>query len=197
MDGNIRYNLILKQNRSGIDWLQLFHRRRYISYVFQPLQKHSLMLEQLGVDGMSSDESGDENDQHEYQILAPLWRAAEVSPWLRMFDTVHNILRIAGDPKALQGAFPHRRIWTARKSKKKNFVAGLPRNTYDQTWVAKEQLSQYFLHPSPEHYDFSHQPDIIQYVYSLLTLFLNDFDSDWHFTMVIDYNTCNFIFGLN
>jgi hypothetical protein len=123
------------------------------------------MLEQLGVDGMSSDESGDDEDQHEYKILAPLWRAQEVAPWLRVFDTIHNILRTVGDPQALRGSFPHRRILTSKKSENKKFVAGLPHNVYNQTWAAKEQLTQYILHPSPNAYDFSHQPNIIQYVY--------------------------------
>ena len=91
------------------------------------------MLEQLGVDGMSSDESGDKDDQHEYQILKLLWRAPEVAPWLQMFDTIHNILRTTGEPRSLQGAFPHCRLLATKKSKNKKFLAGLPYNTYDQT----------------------------------------------------------------
>ncbi|KAK6997501.1 hypothetical protein R3P38DRAFT_2562009 [Favolaschia claudopus] len=143
-------------------FIQLFHRRRYISYAFPPLQKHATMLEQMGIDGMSSDESGDEEDQHEYKILAPQWRATEVAAWLRMFDTIHNILRTTGNSKTAQGAFPHRRIFTANKSKSKKFVSGLPHNTYNQDWVNKEQCSQYVLHPTPIPYDFNHDPNIIQ-----------------------------------
>ncbi|KAJ7185965.1 hypothetical protein C8R46DRAFT_881283 [Mycena filopes] len=152
--------------------LILFHRRRYTSYVFPPLQRHTAMLEQLGVDGMSSDESGDEDHRLEYKILAPVWRASEVAPWIRVFDTVHNILRIAGDPQTamLQGAFPHRRILGHRKSSSKKFVPGLPQNLYDQDWVAREQLTQYVLYPSPDAYDFTHQPDVIQFVPLLLEL---------------------------
>ncbi|KAF8154394.1 hypothetical protein K438DRAFT_1483961, partial [Mycena galopus ATCC 62051] len=143
---------------------QLFHRRRYISYVFPPLQQHSAMLEQLGVDGMSSDESGEEDDRHGYKILMPLWRAPEVAPWLRIFDTVHNILRRAGDPQALRGSFPHRRILTNKKSTSKKFIAGLPLNVYDSAWMGQEQLTQQLLYASPQAYDFNLEPNIVQYV---------------------------------
>ncbi|KAJ7872355.1 hypothetical protein B0H14DRAFT_2502796 [Mycena olivaceomarginata] len=143
---------------------QLFHRRRFIGYLFPPLRKHASMLELLGVDGMSSDESGQEDDRDEYKILAPLWRASEVAPWLRMFDTIHRILRAVGNPQAQQGTFPHRRILTNAKSRNKKFVAGLPHNVYDQAWIAGEKLTEEVLYPTPDAYDFNHEPNIIQYV---------------------------------
>ncbi|KAJ7818854.1 hypothetical protein B0H14DRAFT_2372937, partial [Mycena olivaceomarginata] len=142
----------------------LFHRRRFIGYLFPPLRKHVSMLELLGVDGMSSDESGQEDDRDEYKILAPLWRASEVAPWLRMFDTIHRILRAVGNPQAQQGMFPHRRILTNAKSRNKKFVAGLPHNVYDQAWIAGEKLTEEVLYPTPDAYDFNHEPNIIQYV---------------------------------
>ncbi|KAJ6543717.1 hypothetical protein DFH09DRAFT_838148, partial [Mycena vulgaris] len=146
----------------------LFHRRRYIGYTFHPLQKHIDMLEHLGVDGMSSDESEKEDNQVEYKILAPGWRAPEVAPWLRVFDTIHNIIRTAGEPQVLRGSFPHRRILTGKKSSSKKFVPGLPVNIYDPSWLAREQLNQHILHPSMETYDFNHEPNILQYVLSIL-----------------------------
>ncbi|KAJ7863645.1 hypothetical protein B0H14DRAFT_2348900, partial [Mycena olivaceomarginata] len=50
----------------------LFHRQLFIAYLFPPLQQHTSMLELLGVNGMSSDESGQGDDQDEYKILALL-----------------------------------------------------------------------------------------------------------------------------
>lgn len=122
------------------------------------------MLEQLGVDGMSSDESGKEDNQLEYKILIPGWRASEVAPWLRIFDTIHNIFRTAGDPQALRGSFPHRRMLTQKKSSSKKIVPALPSNAYDKIWISRENLTQYTLHPTTELYDFSHDPNILQYV---------------------------------
>ncbi|KAJ7823315.1 hypothetical protein B0H14DRAFT_2518672 [Mycena olivaceomarginata] len=130
------------QNSERTQYIQLFHRRRFIGYLFPPLRKHVSMLELLGVDGMSSDESGQEDDRDEYKILAPLWRASEVAPWLRMFDTIHRILRAVGNPQAQQGTFPHRRILTNAKSRNKKFVAGLPHNVYDQARIAGEKTDR-------------------------------------------------------
>ncbi|KAJ7166364.1 hypothetical protein C8R43DRAFT_877815 [Mycena crocata] len=76
---------------------QLFRQRRFLAYMFKPLQKHIDMVEYLGVDGMSSDESEMEDvggEHHvQYLIRSPRWRARLVSVWLRMFDSLHNILR--------------------------------------------------------------------------------------------------------
>ncbi|KAJ7202701.1 hypothetical protein C8J57DRAFT_1101892 [Mycena rebaudengoi] len=58
----------------------LYHRRRFLAYTFKPLQRHIDMVEYLGVDGMSSDESDvDSNHQLQYRILTPIWRASEVA----------------------------------------------------------------------------------------------------------------------
>ncbi|KAJ6482357.1 hypothetical protein DFH09DRAFT_845427, partial [Mycena vulgaris] len=76
---------------------QLFHQRRYLAYTFEPLQQHIDMLEALGVDEMSSDESETEDAgidaSVEYHILSPRWRARLLSGWLWMFDALHHILQ--------------------------------------------------------------------------------------------------------
>ncbi|KAJ7233254.1 hypothetical protein C8J57DRAFT_1090726 [Mycena rebaudengoi] len=144
---------------------QLYHRRRYLAYAFTPLHRHIDMLEFLGIDGMSSDESEeDENHHTQYKILCPAWRGPHVSAWLRMFDTIHNILRRSGDVEALRGSFPHLRILTQRKSPRKTFVPGLPMNVYDPIWISRDIRTQYVLHPSGEPYDFTHDPNIVQCV---------------------------------
>ncbi len=148
--------------------IQLFHKRRYLAYTFKPLRKHISILERLGIDGMSSDESETEDvdGQHhtQFQILAPLWRARRISGWLRMFDSIHNILRRGGDTEASQGSFPRRRRAGQRRSSSAKFVAGLPINAYDSDWIARDARRRYDLRPSTEHYDFNHDDDIMEYV---------------------------------
>jgi hypothetical protein len=62
-----------------------------------------------------------------------------------VFDTIHNILRTAGDPQALRGSFPHRRILTSKKSENKKFVAGLPHlSLYKITCVRLKPLNSAF-----------------------------------------------------
>ncbi|KAF8160483.1 hypothetical protein K438DRAFT_2071165 [Mycena galopus ATCC 62051] len=146
---------------------ELFHRRRYLAYTFKPLQKHINMLEQLGVDGMSSDESDTEDigaGTMQYQILAPQWRANHIAGWLRIFDSLHNILRRNGNSQAHLGSFPRRRKVGQRRSKSTKFVSGLPINVYDPRWITADLRRKYDLQPSTEHYDFTHESDIIQYV---------------------------------
>ncbi|KAF7312168.1 hypothetical protein MIND_00229500 [Mycena indigotica] len=82
------------KNRRQVRKYQLFHQRRYLAYVFAPLRKHADMLEQFGVDGMSSDESEvDEEGVISFQSHMPAWRAEIVTIWLHLFDVLHSMLR--------------------------------------------------------------------------------------------------------
>ncbi|KAJ7078370.1 hypothetical protein C8R43DRAFT_910409, partial [Mycena crocata] len=144
-------------------------RRRYIAYTFKPLQKHIKMLEELGVDGMSSDESQKEDNARtpEYHILAPSWRARRVAPWLRMFDSLHHILRKEGEAAVSRGGWPRYRKITQKKSSSSKFVAGLPRNFYDSRWIESDALRKYDLRADAVPYDFTHDDDIMKFVFSL------------------------------
>ncbi|KAK7008490.1 hypothetical protein R3P38DRAFT_2551435 [Favolaschia claudopus] len=144
---------------------QLFHRRRYLAYVFAPLRRHINMLERIGVDGMSSDESDtDETDAYtsEYQILAPIWRAQCVTAWLRMFDSIHNILKRSGNITAAQGTHTRYRRSGQRQSASIKFVPGLPINCYHPQWVNADLRRKFDLHPKAEAYDFNHSDDILE-----------------------------------
>ncbi|KAJ7815230.1 hypothetical protein B0H14DRAFT_2168162, partial [Mycena olivaceomarginata] len=146
----------------------LFHQRCYLAYMFKPLHRHIDMLEHLGIDWMSSDESETENvngEHHiQYQILAPLWRAHDIAAWLQVFDSLHNILRRSGDTFASRGSFPRHRKVGQRRSSNLKFVPGLPINICDQQWISLDAKREYDLRPLTEHYDFSHNPDIIECV---------------------------------
>lgn len=132
------------------------------------------MLENLGIDGMSSDESETEHvggDYHtNYHILRPQWRAGRVTPWLRMFDSIHNILRRSGAPPG-GGSFPRQRRATNRTSTNVKFVPGLPINAYDPEWIDKDIRRKYDLRPLRRLYDFNHDPDIVEYVTVLQDFF--------------------------
>ncbi|KAJ7454097.1 hypothetical protein FB451DRAFT_951803, partial [Mycena latifolia] len=144
----------------------LYHQRRYLAYTFKPLRRHVDMLEYLGVDGMSSDESDAEDigDTPQYHILSPLWRCRKIAGWFRVFDSLHNILRKSGEIQAARGSFPRRRKVTQRKSKSVKFVAGLPINVYDERWMESDRMRRYDLRPSAQPYDFSHDADIMEFV---------------------------------
>ncbi|KAJ7444118.1 hypothetical protein B0H11DRAFT_1747655, partial [Mycena galericulata] len=144
---------------------ELFHRRRYIAYMFKPFRRHIDMLEHLGIDGMSSDESETEDigeDEHiQYHILSPQWRAGRVAPWVRTFDSIHNILRKSGESQTTCGSFPRNRKMVNRKSTSIKFVAGLPINTYDPEWMERDPIRKYNLRPLTQQYDFTHDEDVL------------------------------------
>ncbi|KAJ7877686.1 hypothetical protein B0H13DRAFT_1570562, partial [Mycena leptocephala] len=152
-------------SRRRVRKYELFHQRRYLAYTFKPLHKHIDILERLGVDGMSSDESETDDNHHtQYQILAPLWRDRHLAAWLRVFDSLHHILRRGSDAYASRGAFPRHRKVGQQRSTNTTFVSGLPINVYDHHWITQDARRKYDLRPSTEQYDFSHEPDIMECV---------------------------------
>ncbi|KAJ7716538.1 hypothetical protein B0H16DRAFT_1338941 [Mycena metata] len=184
----------LQRSTSHADaYPQLFHQRRYVAYAFKPLRQHAAMLERLGVDGMSSDDSDQETqdirDEHQttYSILTPLWRASHLAAWLRIFDSVHNILRKSGSSSASLGSFTRLRTISQRRSRSKKFVPGLPLDVYDPHWIAQDARRKYDLYPTMEQYDFSHQADIVEYVLKLdsnMYIQSNFTPVGWLFSMV-------------
>ncbi|KAF8879037.1 hypothetical protein BD779DRAFT_1415952, partial [Infundibulicybe gibba] len=123
----------------------LFVRRLETVQLHPRLQRHEYMIQRLGTDGMSSDESEDEDahiqaaarlDNPRFKILQPKWRAKPLTIWLRVIDSVHLINRRSGD-KSARGAYPRLCISDERApefSKSKKFVKGLPKNAYDPVW---------------------------------------------------------------
>jgi len=137
----------------------LYHRRRDMCIMYTP--NHLEMLEKLGVDGMSSDESDDESGPSARCYIHELpSRAAIVTPWLRLYDSLHIKTRQSGYPGAKRGAYAHIRIATHIKSKRDTFVAGLPKNAYDQAWLEKQPALE-VVYPSDEDYPFVHDPNVI------------------------------------
>lgn len=118
------------------------------------------MLEELGPEGMSSDDSDREDrDLVRYRTRSPPWRADAVTRWLRMFDTISRIFR--GETGA--GSNPRIRNSTSSKSDRKGFVPGLPINVYDPSWLESDARRKYDLFPAQETYDFTFDPSIIEW----------------------------------
>ncbi|KAJ7223832.1 hypothetical protein C8J57DRAFT_1391461 [Mycena rebaudengoi] len=157
-----------RQDRRDSRKRGLFHRRRDIAEEIDELNEHVDMLERFGVDGMSSDESevDDSDGELTYSITAPAWRATAATPWLRTLDAAHNLTRIGGAssvPHSLRGAWAHTRQESGRKKNGK-FVRALPINAYNPAWLAQNPSKKLVLRPTEEQYDFSHRPDILEYV---------------------------------
>ncbi|KAF9790988.1 hypothetical protein BJ322DRAFT_999565 [Thelephora terrestris] len=111
----------------------LFHRRRDLTFFYPALRSQREKLDLLGIAGMSSDEEEKVGGRRQWRILAPRWRAARVTGWLRYFDAIYEKGREASGND--RGAFPRHRGSARTTSDNKKFPEGLPRNAYRQTWL--------------------------------------------------------------
>jgi hypothetical protein len=121
------------------------------------------MLDDLGVDGMSSDEEEEVEGNVQYRILAPRWRSATLTPWLRVFDVLHQQRRLEKNSNDKRGAFPRRRVappvWTWSASKR--FVEGLPINAYRTEWLEEQLDITNKVHPTAAEV-YQHDPHLVQ-----------------------------------
>lgn len=122
------------------------------------------MLEQLGVNGMSSDEGEKVDSGVQYRIYAPRWRAPMLTPWLRVFDALYLDFRMGDDSRDHRGNLPRRRVPTRLESSSRKFVAGLPINAYRADWLEEQLDVANIVHPSPE-CRYTHDPHLVQYVF--------------------------------
>lgn len=148
---------------------QLYRRRRDMAQKYAPLRRHIGILDQLGAQGMSSDESVTTPNAEgpTYHYLHSDWRADEVSVWLDDFDTVYYFDRANESDR--RGAYPHRRN-SARPQKlslRSRPIHGLPINTYKSSWLSTKLPSwvKSVLRPSTQRYVFSNDADLMRLDY--------------------------------
>ncbi|KAI5981376.1 hypothetical protein EDD15DRAFT_2379767 [Pisolithus albus] len=94
-------------------------------------------VEELGVPGMSSDDSDHESSEGaaRYAIVSKDWRSGEVTELLRLLDALHLRLRYGNSWNATSGAWPHLRLVSCRSSTRAA-VKGLPKNFYARKFLA-------------------------------------------------------------
>lgn len=130
---------------------KLFRRRRDTVETNPHLSEHLAIMDELGVEGMSGDESGGEDGS--CNVLRPPWRSEMLSDWLHVIDTVYIRGRMkSGDRR---GCLPHSRVYQDDSiSSKGQCVKGLPKSAYDPTWlrsgvdVGKTEEVYSFMHAS-------------------------------------------------
>lgn len=99
------------------------------------------MVNTLGVDGISSDET----DGEEHSVRAKEWRSAQVRDLLVYIDDNRSKTNSYGNPRP--GTRPRVRVRRRNPPSSRNVpIAGLPKNYYHQAWydsltiVQQEQL---------------------------------------------------------
>lgn len=122
------------------------------------------MLEELGPDGMSSDEEINTPQGKQYLILVPKWRAHVLTPWLRIFDSLYLRHRNRPENGDQRGCLPRRRNASARESTSQKFVPDLPVNAYRAEWLEQQLDVRNIVHPSPSR-PYTHDPALAQCVF--------------------------------
>lgn len=148
------------------------------------MQSQVRMLEELGPDGMSSDEEVNTPQGKQYVVLVPRWRAPVLTPWLRVFDSLYLRHRNRAEHGDQRGSLPRRRNASARESTSQKFVPGLPVNAYRAEWLEQQLDIRNVIHPSPSR-PYTHDPALAQCVcLSILlpTILISVVDWPWTFT---------------
>ena len=118
------------------------------------------MLQLIGIDGMSSDESSMEDGVKHYRVRVKSWRHPAVTYWLRCFDAAYRKMR-AGEKGKTQGASAHLRECSTAVDDSRGAVPFLPRNAYHQSWLSERtsyEIEQLKINETP--YNFQHTESI-------------------------------------
>jgi hypothetical protein len=111
---------------------------------------------------MSSDDTDDESNEPQYRIMVKPWRSVAVTVWLRTFDAIYRYdQRGPACPSRSRGNQARRRFESNIKDDSSPAIRRLPRNAYDEGWLAR--LNTYDLEtidPVEEPYDFTHTAGI-------------------------------------
>lgn len=98
-------------------------------------QDHFTIIETLGVEGHSSDDT-DEEHPNTYNVRVLPWRNKELVEKLRMTDTAKNTTNAYGNLRAGNRPRTRKRRRDAKLSQRKP-PRGKPLNYYDQEWYDK------------------------------------------------------------
>ena len=140
---------------------QLFHRRRDLTYHYPGLLAQREKLDLLGVAAMSSDEEEKVGSRKQWRILAPRWRSAKVTGFLRYFDALYDQDRSENGPNEYRGPLARHRASARRTSDSKKFVRGLPRNAYRKTWLQSLVDADNIARPTAN-ISWTHDPTIVE-----------------------------------
>ncbi|KAI9443057.1 hypothetical protein H4582DRAFT_1808873 [Lactarius indigo] len=158
-----------KHNRKQHKY-QLFQHRHEIVKLYDPLKKHLEVMDALGADRMSSDESSFDSNtgQTTYTVIKPSWWHPDIHHWLKVFDDLHHRNHINAFILNKRGMFTHICTGSQKVRQAQYAPPGLPVNAYDPSWLQSKTplLLKHELCPKEEPYSFNHSPEVIAYVSS-------------------------------
>ncbi len=137
-----------RRNARRMQKNKLLECRKKGCYRFSQLDRFAELLEMMGADGMSDDESdyktGNQTGNRGYKVTTVWWRSKshQLLGFLELLDLLYMSMkfRLDGTPQA--GNWPRVRVCQEQEPQyKPNPVAGLPENMYDEVWL--QELKRY------------------------------------------------------
>ena len=125
-----------------LNQLKLYTCHLETTYEYQKIKDRAVtIVESLGLDGMSSDESSHECHKGEatYHIQEKCWRSQQVNDWLKMLNALHLCLQYNGKWQVTAGAWPHFRLPSLEYSERPP-VKGLPIDFYSTDWYGNQDV---------------------------------------------------------
>ena len=116
------------------------------------------ILQRLGPDGMSSDESELEQGVKVYKVLIKKWRNPDLVEWFKVFDSIARMERTNVINGVDGRGAPYReRIRSQKVDEFCETVGALPINAYDKTWFGTlSKFTQARMNVVQKSYDFTH-----------------------------------------
>jgi len=113
--------------------IKLFQHHHNIAKLVELLTAHLGILDTLGDDGMSTDESFVDPDTHQtmYTVTKPEWRHPDLHNWLGVFNQLHHRSHFESWSLDKHGTFPHIHTGSQKVHPKSHAPMGLLINTYD------------------------------------------------------------------
>ncbi|KAG1854901.1 hypothetical protein F4604DRAFT_1591062 [Suillus subluteus] len=151
-----------KERKRSVCIHDMIFERLDIARAVSDLRSHVSMLARIGPDGMSSDETANENDVPQYRILGRNWCSLEVTAWLRIFDAIYRHNRYGPAGTGSRGNNARMRFESMSMGHPQRAVRRLPRNAYRAEWYSgldqydREELDRC----EDEVYAFTHVPNI-------------------------------------
>ncbi|KAI6003561.1 hypothetical protein EDC04DRAFT_2523169, partial [Pisolithus marmoratus] len=119
-----RENKVISKSRKALHQRcqrkqELYKRRLDTACQYANIKDQAVhIVQSLGLDGMSSDESDHEGHNREatYYILDKDWCSRRITAWLQLLDALHLRLQYLGEWQATSGAWPHFRTSSLKES---------------------------------------------------------------------------------
>ncbi|KIJ39817.1 hypothetical protein M422DRAFT_257416 [Sphaerobolus stellatus SS14] len=148
--------------------LQTYYCRLQVGTLIKGLEPHRRVVQELGIDSMSSDESDIKSGNPVGDVKSKIWRNQNVTHTFRDMDSIHLSLQTTTAGWMKRGNVPciHRET-AAQCISTKGPVGGFSHTCYDTTWLASLSITErQELEVRKESVDLSFSDDVTEVIFN-------------------------------